>query len=192
MVISWLAMAVPVVMVLAVVAWSSVTGEFPSDQWMGVAGLLSLTYIGGIVGMLATGLIWVRGWAFKGRQRRIAATQRGHVELLKGRLITGTLIAGWLMAVVPELLRWGLYEIPRFLLGGTSRLMYASPVPGEAYWAVPIGMVLLVVGGLMHRRNRKARAAERQVCPTCGYLLWGLPEPRCPECGERTPSTGEL
>jgi rubrerythrin len=23
-----------------------------------------------------------------------------------------------------------------------------------------------------------------QTCPNCGYDLWGLPEPRCPECGE--------
>jgi hypothetical protein len=30
--------------------------------------------------------------------------------------------------------------------------------------------------------DRKGQAAP-EYCEGCGYNLWGLPEPRCPECG---------
>ena len=34
-------------------------------------------------------------------------------------------------------------------------------------------------------RRLNARGRESVVCPTCGYNLTGLAEPRCPECGTR-------
>jgi hypothetical protein len=44
-------------------------------------------------------------------------------------------------------------------------------------FAACLGWVLLVV--LEKRRDTETR------CRKCGYILRGLSEPRCPECGER-------
>ena len=36
-----------------------------------------------------------------------------------------------------------------------------------------------------HARFRARRRLKEPTCWKCGYLLKGLPEPRCPECGTR-------
>jgi predicted amidophosphoribosyltransferase len=42
------------------------------------------------------------------------------------------------------------------------------------FWAFGPGILLLFLRPTHPRRGH---------CPRCGYLLRGLPEPRCPECG---------
>ena len=50
-------------------------------------------------------------------------------------------------------------------------------------------LVLLTVGvaaavhQLVDVRRRSANSRTRMRCVSCGYLLFGLTEPRCPECG---------
>ena len=41
-----------------------------------------------------------------------------------------------------------------------------------------------LVGWLVLALNERARLDETR-CRKCGYILRGLSEPRCPECGER-------
>jgi len=45
---------------------------------------------------------------------------------------------------------------------------------------VPLGIYIL----LTYREDRKALTGETR-CRKCGYILRGISEPRCPECGER-------
>ncbi len=44
---------------------------------------------------------------------------------------------------------------------------------------IPAGVVVLVVLQTRKQRDRETR------CRKCGYILRGISEPRCPECGER-------
>jgi hypothetical protein len=46
------------------------------------------------------------------------------------------------------------------------------------------GLVGVVVFALLDRLNPKSREPETR-CRKCRYILRGIPEPRCPECGER-------
>jgi hypothetical protein len=46
--------------------------------------------------------------------------------------------------------------------------------------SIPVGVYSL----LMHRYGR-GWAGQETVCRKCGYILKGITEPRCPECGER-------
>lgn len=40
------------------------------------------------------------------------------------------------------------------------------------------------VGWLLNRHRWRARHLRSGCCPWCRYDIRGLPEPRCPECGE--------
>lgn len=53
-------------------------------------------------------------------------------------------------------------------------------------WFVLAACFALPVAVLVHVARRRRASGEPQ-CSRCGYLLIGLPEPRCPECG--TPFT---
>ena len=47
-----------------------------------------------------------------------------------------------------------------------------------------LGLLSLVAAQVrLSRIARASSSAEDARCGTCGYLLYGLPEPRCPECG---------
>jgi hypothetical protein len=49
---------------------------------------------------------------------------------------------------------------------------------------VGLGMACCLVAALRHRRIDSAANRRAGRCRKCGYLLYGLTEPRCPECGE--------
>lgn len=40
-------------------------------------------------------------------------------------------------------------------------------------------------GACLGARWFPPKHADRMTCPNCGYCLFGLPEPRCPECGRQ-------
>lgn len=48
---------------------------------------------------------------------------------------------------------------------------------------LPLAVQALALALLVERRRRAL--ARRGTCPKCGYLLYGLSEQRCPECGLR-------
>lgn len=58
-------------------------------------------------------------------------------------------------------------------------------VVGEMNMAVPAGLFFVILCPLASRESIKAwrRRTREEICSECGYLLWGLPEKRCPECG---------
>jgi len=105
----------------------------------------------------------------------------GPVLVLAG---VGTLLAGWrgsyrpaayvgaahvaislLFFVLVNLLQWG---------PGDARLPFAWM--GFGYVAVMIPVNWKVI-------SRVPRTSSPWECQYCGYLLYGLNEPRCPECG---------
>ena len=53
----------------------------------------------------------------------------------------------------------------------------------------PLGFKLLVTSAvfviLRQLMDARGRAGKETRCRKCGYILRGLTEPRCPECGER-------
>jgi hypothetical protein len=51
-----------------------------------------------------------------------------------------------------------------------------------AYFAPPIALAV-VIYALLSERERRLRAET--CCRKCDYILRGISEPRCPECGER-------
>jgi hypothetical protein len=61
---------------------------------------------------------------------------------------------------------------------------------GQGYLVANFAAVVLglaFIGGTVLRRHVVAAVtADSLRCQSCGYLLRGLPEPRCPECGRRT------
>ena len=53
-------------------------------------------------------------------------------------------------------------------------------------FAAGVGFTKWRVAARIRKTTRRRRAAVgRSKCPSCAYSLLGLPEPRCPECGER-------
>jgi hypothetical protein len=52
--------------------------------------------------------------------------------------------------------------------------------------ALILQIIAVAVYGLLTHRyyNRRLNVAET-LCRECGYILRGITEPRCPECGER-------
>lgn len=49
---------------------------------------------------------------------------------------------------------------------------------------VGLGVACCFVAAVRHRRLDALAERDAHRCRKCGYLLYGLPEPRCPECGE--------
>ena len=67
----------------------------------------------------------------------------------------------------------------------------AIGLPGGVEWIIILlfcGFPLIAAGvaGFVVYRFLRKRAADRETrCRRCGYILRGISEPRCPECGER-------
>ena len=51
-------------------------------------------------------------------------------------------------------------------------------------WVIPVCIVAVLTFMAMTRWTRLGLSHETR-CRKCGYILRGLSEPRCPECGER-------
>jgi hypothetical protein len=53
-------------------------------------------------------------------------------------------------------------------------------------WFAPITLLAFAVFGLLtHWFGRPGFSDNETRCRRCGYILRGITEPRCPECGER-------
>ena len=51
-------------------------------------------------------------------------------------------------------------------------------------WVMPTIIIVIASFGIATYYFKSPRDRETR-CRKCGYILRGIPEPRCPECGER-------
>ena len=94
-----------------------------------------------------------------------------------------------------RLLNWGLLlAAPAFLMfsvvwpllaGMGTTLQSAAPqlLTGVSCLVAPVGVILLLVAAADYVDQTGRTRTHWPNCRKCGYLLHGLSEPRCPECG---------
>jgi ABC-type Co2+ transport system permease subunit len=51
--------------------------------------------------------------------------------------------------------------------------------------ALPVAVLGAFVAAMVASTYRRRRPDRETRCRKCGYILRGITEPRCPECGER-------
>jgi hypothetical protein len=93
------------------------------------------------------------------------------------------LLTSWLGSLVTVALAiaWG---------RGLPNVVYALPLPHQ-WWGEYIGTGILftpavllgLISAIHVARRLELLAGKYPRCGNCGYILRGLPEPRCPECG---------
>ncbi|MHC4444887.1 MAG: hypothetical protein ACYTF1_20420 [Planctomycetota bacterium] len=67
-------------------------------------------------------------------------------------------------------------------------LFPAIPKLALLYWfsfTIPAAVLSLVVYTTLTRRYGPEAPDNETHCRKCGYILKGITEPRCPECGEK-------
>lgn len=69
-----------------------------------------------------------------------------------------------------------------FLIPGPSGFYVLTAI---AYGVSPALLALCVYGLLQRWTSGKGVESGETRCRKCGYILRGISEPRCPECGER-------
>jgi hypothetical protein len=69
--------------------------------------------------------------------------------------------------------------LPAVLWGCVAALNV--PIAGSVWWLVAFGASLLFL--LQRAWDKMLARSTGDRCVGCGYLLIGLPQPRCPECG---------
>ena len=94
--------------------------------------------------------------------------------------------------------RW-LRNLGLFVLAcGTFQFLLVASLVSRKYltWEVCVVLgfggflgVLALITGILQNRADKRR--QRGLCENCGYNLTGLPEPRCPECGQPFEAKGD-
>jgi len=87
------------------------------------------------------------------------------------------------------------YGFGRGLSGFVTRPLMLRQVDTATYdpfvmWVIHVSWVVQLatavgVYGLLTRRYYRSQPPAETCCRKCGYILRGLTEPRCPECGER-------
>ncbi len=145
-----------------------------------------IALIGGTVLLVITTLFLIVMFAIDHRQPEIRANSKARLVILAPTcLILPALAGAFLFAchVVAD---------PGFgLVLSPKPLWISSPIIfilGAGWWW-PVGLVLLIfitMNGLFRlKRLNLDNALDPDVpyCRTCGYILKGLKQPRCPECG---------
>ncbi|MBP7745117.1 MAG: hypothetical protein KA383_03220 [Phycisphaerae bacterium] len=112
-----------------------------------------------------------------------------------GAWLAGGVVAVLLATLSPEFFRHAFHDVPT-TLGAMLRYAWV----GGSIWGLELGgLAALVVGcvafGTHWRRLTRTRpwrpGLETEVhCGQCGYIVKGLYEPRCPECGANLHAVG--
>ena len=59
-------------------------------------------------------------------------------------------------------------------------------ITASIIYQLGLACICIIVYGLLTRRYYKSRLhVDETRCRKCGYILRGITEPRCPECGEK-------
>ncbi len=98
------------------------------------------------------------------------------LAMVAGAMVTALVT----LCTYPYVTAWILEPLARRGPGPLSSSTYATlaQVPTIAILALP-GLLAAVLIVAQRHRDPETR------CRNCGYILRGIPEPRCPECGER-------
>jgi MFS family permease len=132
------------------------------------------TLLGALLSLVGLSLCALRLIRRARRRSSRRPPQWGEVSLL-GCCATLTVVLGlYPLGYLADRLKWG------------DRALGLIPVIIVAFF---ISIVTALVGGLMWSvtavRYRGTRRRREPRCANCGYLLYGLPQPRCPECGRK-------
>jgi hypothetical protein len=68
-----------------------------------------------------------------------------------------------------------------FAAYGGGNYLYVFPLQVVCYFVVPTTVSLVTYAFLTRRKPPLPETS----CRKCGYILKGITEPRCPECGEK-------
>ena len=65
-------------------------------------------------------------------------------------------------------------------------ISYLGSWPGTLAMHTPVLIVTTATYGILTRRYYRLKGFDNETrCRKCGYILRGISEPRCSECGER-------
>ena len=107
---------------------------------------------------------------------------RWAVSLLAGCIYGGlstTVLEGFHKAIAE-----GVGELLFSLVGGSSGLSWYLAVGVPVGWFLPAFIVASAVFAFLTVSFKSPFDGETR-CRNCRYILRGITEPRCPECGER-------
>ena len=93
-------------------------------------------------------------------------------------------MVGWLTFIL------GAFALPSMLFAIRSTMWLLSiPLPSnnraESTVCVPLIWLGVLAAGLATYRLTRHATFDQTRFRKCGYILRGITEPRCPECGER-------
>lgn len=86
--------------------------------------------------------------------------------------------AGLLCYGLCWLMMWWSWTLPQYLRPLQAMIAVDSMV---SLVVIPV----VIYAGLTRRYYRSHPHFDETRCRRCGYILRGISEPRCPECGER-------
>lgn len=93
-------------------------------------------------------------------------------------------VYGAASVVLPGLENWHRTIANGMRYVATSQPAGAGLAVSVAYF-LPSSLLAVATFGLLSRWRRPYPSDGETRCRRCGYILRGISEPRCPECGER-------
>lgn len=83
--------------------------------------------------------------------------------------------------------RWAFVGLFAFIVVGTAFIVNEEPQGGLRYLVIhaPLVLPLIPSRNYFWKPHDPNEPVDALRCPTCGYSLIGLTEPRCPECGQQ-------
>ena len=116
------------------------------------------------------------------KRRRLHWFWRGAIALLLASSYGGVSVT-----VTESAHTWVCQKVRQPLVSilGLPEFGWANGIAVAVAWFVPIVLLGFGAYGLLTRRYGDRPHDGETRCRKCDYILRGLTEPRCPECGER-------